>query len=64
MIDAKELAAYLKKKSSDMDAAQIEALIEQIDYHGNHQINYTEFLTATMDFSKYIVDDRRLKAVF
>jgi len=34
-----------------------------VDYHGNEEINYTEFLMATMDAAK-LMDDQNLTALF
>ena len=38
-------------------------MIKQIDYQGNNQINYSEFLAATIDISKFLTDDK-LSALF
>ena len=38
-------------------------IISEIDYYGNHKINYTEFLVATLDVKAFL-DDSKLKALF
>ena len=43
--------------------SEIESIINNIDYHENGQINYTEFLVATLEI-KRILSDKKLKALF
>jgi len=38
-------------------------MIDQIDYHNNKKINYSEFLAATIDIKEFLTESR-LKAVF
>ena len=38
-------------------------MIDQMDYHNNKMINYSEFLAATIDV-KHFLTDSRLKAIF
>lgn len=38
-------------------------MINEIDYQGNGKINYSEFLTATIDQAKFL-DELKLRAVF
>jgi len=41
-----------------MPQKEINSIIENADYHGNHKINYTEFLAATMKLSEQMTDER------
>ena len=48
MIRATELATALKKLDLRYDDAEIQKIINEIDYYGNGMINYTEFIAATL----------------
>jgi len=41
----------------------VDSIIEQVDYFGNKEINYTEFLVATLDVKSFL-DDQKLEAIF
>ena len=43
--------------------AEIREMIDEIDYHNNKKINYSEFLAATIDVKLFLTDSR-LRAVF
>ena len=43
--------------------AEVREMIDQMDYHNNKKINYSEFLAATIDIKSFL-SDSRLKAVF
>ena len=38
-------------------------MINQVDYQGNNKINYTEFLSATID-PKELNNEQRIKGIF
>ena len=42
---------------------EVEDIINQMDFTGNHMINYSEFLAATIDI-KHFLTDSKLKAIF
>lgn len=42
---------------------KITFIIEQCDYNGNSEINYTEFVAACININK-IADDEKTRAVF
>lgn len=48
MISESELAAALKKLNFSLGDEGIKAIIEEIDYVGNGQINYSEFIAAIL----------------
>ena len=63
MIKASELASVLRKRDLNMSNKEVESLINEIDYHGNGKINYTEFLTATINIKDFL-SESRLRAIF
>lgn len=63
MILASELTEILKKQDMNVSDTDVHEIINQMDYHGNQKINYSEFLAATMDVRNFLTDSR-LKAVF
>lgn len=63
MINAAELSQYIRQHHMDMSDQEIQKLIKEIDYHGNGEINYSEFLYATIDTKKFLTD-QRLRAIF
>lgn len=38
-------------------------MIDEIDFAGNHKINYTEFIAATIETSHFL-NDQRLQSIF
>jgi len=67
MIYAQELADVLKKKGFNLSKADIDIIIEQVDYCGNGKINYSDFLVATMDARSFLSGedkDQKMQAVF
>ncbi len=46
-----------------MSDADIEEIFKNLDYKGNHMINYSDFLVATLD-RKTIANDQKLESVF
>jgi len=63
MILAQELHDILLKKKMNVSDAEIHEMIDQMDYHNNKKINYSEFLAATIDVQSFL-SESRLKAVF
>lgn len=59
-IDAEELAEAMKKSNLSVPASEIDRIIREIDYKGNHQINYSEFLAATLHTKKILNNSRML----
>lgn len=62
-IDAEELSEAMKKSNLKVPAQEIDKIISEIDYKGNKQINYSEFIAATLT-TKKILNDSRLKVLF
>ena len=63
MIDAQELHAILMQKRVNVSDAEVADMINQMDYHDNKQINYSEFLAASIDVQSFLTESR-LKVVF
>ncbi len=49
MINVEELRKAIKQYDLSVTNEQVELIIKEIDYFGNGKINYTEFMTATLD---------------
>ena len=63
MILASELAEVLKKKQLSMSTKEISEMINEVDYHGNGKINYSEFLSATIDVRSFMTE-QKMQAIF
>lgn len=62
-IDAEELSEAMKKSNLNVPAQEIDKIISEIDYRGNQQINYSEFIAATFS-TKKILNDSKLQMLF
>ena len=63
MITAEELREVLKSNKYDMKVEDVEDALEEVDFNVNRKINYTEFLSATLnvqDFLKPEVNHKKL----
>lgn len=47
-IDVSELTTAIKEAELPIPESEIKKLIAEVDYHGNKQINYSEFIAATL----------------
>ena len=63
MIDIKELTEVLTNKGIKIDVNQLNSIISEIDYYGNKQINYSDFLSATINIRVYMTE-QKLQAIF
>ncbi len=63
MISVDELRKAIKNYDLSITDQQVESIIKEIDYFGNGKINYTEFMTATLDVSSAL-DNSLLNAIF
>ena len=57
-IDANELANAMQDLNRSMTRKEIEKIIKEVDYAGNGQINYSEFLAATVSVKSILTEDR------
>ena len=62
-IDVTELGPILKKAGLKMKEEQLKKIISEMDYKSDGKINYTEFISATLDLSKH-ASEKRLKTMF
>ena len=60
---ATELAEILKQRQMNMSNKEIGEMIAEMDYAGNGKINYSEFISATINVKTFL-SDTRLRAIF
>ena len=63
MIDMNELTDVLTNKGIKIDVNQLNDIISEIDYYGNKQINYSDFLSATINIRVYMTE-QKMQAIF
>lgn len=57
-LDAMELTKALKKANMHISDKEVENIIKEIDYEGNGEINYSEFIAATLSIHKLLNENR------
>lgn len=64
MINAEELKqAIAMNKEIDISEQEVQQIISEVDYFGNHKINYSEFLVATINLDEFL-NENKLMAIF
>ena len=63
MITHAELKDCLKSQSVKVTEKEVNDIIKQVDYQQNSKINYSEFLSATINLNNFL-DEQKLLAVF
>lgn len=64
MISLSEIKDYIEKRDLfNLSKDELKKMIDELDYYGNGEINYSEFLSATVD-TKTFLNDAKLKSVF
>ena len=63
MVNAEELSKLITEKHLNLSGKEIAELIREVDYQGNGKINYSEFLSATIDVKRFL-SEQRLRAIF
>ena len=64
MITFSELSdAFEKNATNKMSSQRIQAIMNNVDYHGNGKINYSEFLAATVSV-RQVLTEEKLYALF
>lgn len=54
VIEISELQDAIKKyQNNEKDTTELQAIIDEMDYHGNKVLNYNEFLTATIGIKQF-----------
>jgi Ca2+-binding EF-hand superfamily protein len=63
MIEISELKKIIKSTHQNISDQELLDLINEVDYNQDGTINYSEFLSATIDVKKFFTD-QRLLAIF
>jgi len=48
----------MKNSHIEMSLNEIDDVVNQLDLAHNHKINYTEFISATIDIQSYLTDEK------
>ena len=59
-VSTEELSKALKKINKEIPDEEIEKIVAEIDIKGNHEINYSEFIAATLNAKVYLNESRLL----
>ena len=62
-LEVNELRTAIEKAHKDITPEELDSIIKEVDYANNEKINYTEFLSATINVKKFM-DTNRLRAIF
>jgi calcium-dependent protein kinase len=62
-ITVEELKDALNKANIKIDDKELESIVSEVDYLGDRLINYSEFLSATIQV-KRILTEEKLMAIF
>ena len=57
-IEIDELETAIKLANFDLNSEEIKNIVEELDLIGNHKINYSEFLAATVSVKEILTHDR------
>ena len=57
LINADEIMKAIQESGMSFKKEEVDKMIEEVDYIGNHQINYSEFLSATLSCQKVLTDE-------
>ena len=57
LISAEELKESIRSSQMSITEEQVNHIIDRIDYNKNNQINYTEFLVATIDVESVLKEE-------
>ena len=62
-ITVNELREALNEAMIKIDDTELDKIVNEVDYHGDRMINYSEFLSATIQV-KNILTDEKLRAIY
>lgn len=62
-ITVNELREALNEAMIKIDDTELDKIVNEVDYHGDRMINYSEFLSATIQV-KNILTDEKLLAIY
>jgi calcium-dependent protein kinase len=63
MISIDEMTLFMTQRNSEISSDEIKRIFKEVDYVGNGKINYSEFLSATLDIQHFLTDSK-LRSVF
>lgn len=63
LISLDELKQAIQSSGVNISSTELERIIIEVDFHGNHEINYQEFLAATIE-DHYFDNEQSMKALF
>ena len=63
MISIDELTLFMARINPEISKDEIQTILREVDYVGNGKINYSEFLSATLDIQSFLTDSK-LRTVF
>jgi calcium-dependent protein kinase len=63
MISLSEIKVFIEKQNLNITSDELKKMIAELDCYGNGKINYTEFLSATVDTSIFL-NEAKQKSVF
>ena len=63
IITRKEMKTALKNAELEIKNSEINTVIRQLDFNHDGTISYSEFLAATIDYSKFLTDSK-IKTIF
>ena len=58
LVTPQELANSMKECQMQVDQAQVDRIVSELDYFGNGKINYSEFLAATISMQSLLTDEK------
>jgi calcium-dependent protein kinase len=58
LISAEDLEGAIREHGLDIPADEIGKIIQTVDYYGNGEINYSEFLSATISTKHFLTEER------
>jgi Ca2+-binding EF-hand superfamily protein len=58
-----EVKLIAKEANTTMSDSELDSILKQLDLDNNDKVNYSEFLAATVDFSKHATFEK-IRAMF
>jgi Ca2+-binding EF-hand superfamily protein len=63
MLEIDELTKAIRNSDVQITEQEIKQIVKEVDYQGNGKINYSEFISSTID-TKQFLNEARLQAIF
>lgn len=58
LITARQLHTAMQEKDINLNEEEVKEIIAEMDLNGNQKINYSEFLTATVEVKQFMTDEK------